>query len=450
MIEKFRQFFTLGEERTIKAKKQIFYSFGIKGISILVVLIYVPVLLNYLDSERYGVWLALSSIIQWISYFDLGLGNGLRNNLASSLAIKNHALSKRLISTTYALLGLIFGSLIILIVIVFPFIDWSNILNTNIIPEKELLMVALIAATMICVQFILNVIKVILLADQRPALSNIIDPINQIIALGIIVLLLKATDIRSLVLLCTIISLSMVVVLFLASVYLYKKEYKIFKPSIKSIDFKLTRSILGLGSRFFIIQISGLIIYSTSNIIIIQLCGPADVTTFQIAYRYFTIGIILFGVVITPFWSAVTEAFAVEDYKWLKNILSKLTKLSLVFSAGVVLMLLLNQWAFKIWIGDKVIVPWLLSIVFTIYAILTIILTPFSNFINGLGKLKLTTYVTILKSILFFPLAIFLTKTFGIAGIVLTLCLIQIIGLLMEPLQVNMILNKKASGIWNK
>ena len=79
-----------------KAKRHIIYSFGIQGLSILIGLLYVPLLLNYLTQEKYGIWLTLTSILGWFSYFDIGLGNGLRNKLAESIALGNNRLEKNM------------------------------------------------------------------------------------------------------------------------------------------------------------------------------------------------------------------------------------------------------------------------------------------------------------------------------------------------------------------
>src|SRR5665647_2891168 len=79
-------FFTKGHERSIKAKKNILASFVIKGLSIAISLVLVPLTINYINPSRYGIWLTLSSIIAWFSFFDIGFGNGLRNKFAEALA----------------------------------------------------------------------------------------------------------------------------------------------------------------------------------------------------------------------------------------------------------------------------------------------------------------------------------------------------------------------------
>ena len=74
-------FFTKGHSRTLLAKKNIAASFVVKGLSVMINLALVPLTINYVNPSQYGIWLTLSSIIAWFSFFDVGFGNGLRNRL---------------------------------------------------------------------------------------------------------------------------------------------------------------------------------------------------------------------------------------------------------------------------------------------------------------------------------------------------------------------------------
>ena len=125
----FLTFITKGNQRSVKAKKNILASFGIKGVSVLIGLIKVPVILLYLDVEKYGVWLTIASIVDWVHYFDLGIGHGLRNKFAEALANNDKERAKKLVSTAYFYITLIFlGISVLLIPIVYVF-NWQSILN---------------------------------------------------------------------------------------------------------------------------------------------------------------------------------------------------------------------------------------------------------------------------------------------------------------------------------
>src|SRR3954463_5475796 len=90
-----------GHQRSVKAKKNIAASFLIKGASIAISLILVPMTIHYVNASRYGIWLALSSMITWMTFFDIGFTQGLRNKFGEAKAQGNIQLARIYISTTY-------------------------------------------------------------------------------------------------------------------------------------------------------------------------------------------------------------------------------------------------------------------------------------------------------------------------------------------------------------
>ena len=72
--------------RSKNITKQVFKSGIYKILSIAASFLIVPASLEFLDTERFGIWLTISTFIAWFTIFDVGLGNGLRNNLAKAMA----------------------------------------------------------------------------------------------------------------------------------------------------------------------------------------------------------------------------------------------------------------------------------------------------------------------------------------------------------------------------
>ena len=441
--------FFKGHNRTVKAKKNIIISFGLKGMSIVVSFIFVPLILGYLDAERYGIWLTLSSIIAWFSFFDIGLGNGLRNRFAEAVSAGNHELAKIYVSTTYAILGVVFLVIIILYNIINPFLNWQIILNTTTINNRELTIIALVVFIFFILRFFFKLIGSILMADQKPAISNALGPIGNVIALGVIFILTKTTE-GSLLLLSIVLSVVPVIVLIIATFYFFSKDYNKYKPEFKFVDFSKSKDLLGLGFKFFYFQTGALIFFSATNFLIVQISDPQSVTQYNIAYKYFSIALMIYGIVLTPFWSAVTEAYSKKDFIWIKRILKKLNLLSLVMAGVLIILLFASNFFYNIWIGDKVSIPFNLSIIIMIYMIIQILVAPFSTFINGFGKLKMGLYAITVKLIVYIPCAIILGKQYGAFGIVLAMAIIQLPSLILESLQVYYIINQKAKGIWNE
>ncbi len=67
----------------------------------------------------------------------------------------------------------------------------------------------------------------------------------------------------------------------------------------------------------------------------------------------------------------------------------------------LLLMIFISNWAYKIWIGDKITIPFGLSAALGLNTILQLILIPYSFFINGIGKLKLTVSITFIEIIIY-------------------------------------------------
>ena len=93
--------------RTMNVYKNILFSLIIKVVNVLCSLLIVPLTLSYLTQEEYGIWLTISTLLLWISFFDIGLGNGLRNYLTEAISLKDYDLGKKYISTTFVLLLII-------------------------------------------------------------------------------------------------------------------------------------------------------------------------------------------------------------------------------------------------------------------------------------------------------------------------------------------------------
>lgn len=441
--------FGQGNARSNLAKKNIAASFVIKGLNITIGLLLIPLIINYLEPTRYGIWVTLSSIIGWFGFFDIGFGNGLRNRLAESLAKGNYFLARKYVSTTYAILSLIISGILILFFAINPLLNWTEILNTGvIIPEGELSLLATIVFIFFCIQFILKLITTVLTADQLPAIASVFDLIGKIFALLLILFLIKTTE-GSLLYLGFIMSITPIIILIFASVFFYRGKYQKLRPSLKYVDFTLGKDLFSLGTKFFVIQIAVVLLYQTNNVIITHLFGPKLVTPYNVIFQYYSVLMMGFSILITPFWSAFTEAWTKNDLFWIKKIMNKLCKLWLFLVLVGIIMFLFSKQIILIWIGDSISISYSMSALVGTWVLLNTWNSIFSQFLNGVGKLKLQLYLGISAAILNVPFAIFLGKILGIKGVLLANIIVILTGVFIYPLQYKKIIGKNAKGIWN-
>lgn len=437
--------------RTEKAKKNIILLFIISLFNFIAIMALVPVSLDYLGKVEYGIWLTLHSILMWLVNLDFGLGNGLRNKLAEAFALNDIKLARTYVSTAYA----IFSAGLLLVVIVYfiihPFINWTALLNAPAEYFHSINKLVLFVFVLFCMQFLLRLLTSIINADQRPAVNGAISlSINGLTLLA--VMGLSHFYEQSLLAYGILSGAVPVIVLVTFSIVMFYNMYRAIAPGIKFVDLQYSSALIKLGMQFFVIQIAALIIFTTGNIIITQLFGPAQVTIYNVAYKYFYIAPMVFNVIIAPFWSAFTEAYVKQEYDWIKVMIKKLIYIWAGLSFIVVLMIVFSDVAYKLWVGKEIEVPFLLSLFSGIFVITANWNNIFVYFLNGVGKIRLQFYNAIITAIMNIPLSIFFAKymNMGISGVMLSTIICISFGSVWAPVQYLKIINNKATGIWNK
>jgi O-antigen/teichoic acid export membrane protein len=451
LIGKISNLIGRGEVRSVKAKKNILLSFAIRGVSVFVSFYLVRITLGYITEEEYGIWVTLSAFVAWFGFFDIGLGNGLRNKFAEALAKNQHDLAKTYVSTAYAGIAIIFGGIAVLFLIVFPLIDWVLVFKAPPELAQTIKYLVLIVFIFFIMRLIFGLIGIILTADQRPAIGGIIDPISNLFILIVIVILTKTTE-GNLLYLGATLSIVPVIVMIIANIYFFAKDYKKYTPSIKYVNFKYFKELINLGVRFFVIQIAVLIIFSTDSMIITQVLGAEEVTPYDLSRRYLGIAAMVFSLILRPFWSAFTEAIVKDDTEWIKRVLKKLQIMWLLMILGVIFLILVADWAYDIWLDVEIQIPLMLNILMGLYMIIATWNDIFVQFINGSGKIRFQYYASIVVALMNIPLSIWLADTMGlgVSGVILGTCITLFPGMILNPYQAYLIINKKDKGIWSK
>lgn len=437
------------KNRTSIVVRQALYSFMLKGVSVLVSFIYVPLLLNYLDSEKYGIWLTLVTVTNWVTLFDIGLGHGLRNKLTESIANQDLKLGRIYISTTYALLGLITLAFLIVFNLINPFIPWNNFLNSRLISPHELLIVTSIAFSATILRFFLQLIGVIFLSHQKSSMNDLMNTVSSfgsLIGVGLVSFLMPRGN---LILLSAIITLTPVLVYLIFSIVAFKTRFKELSPSFSEVKLSYSKPLFLLSSQFFIVQVTALIVYASANILVVNLFNPNEVIRYNIAYTIFNSGILVMTLCLSPIWSSVTDAYAVKDFGYLKKMLKRLNYLSIFFSLGMVLLLAISGPIYHIWLKGKVEIPFITSFAMALYAIIFMFQAPYSAFINGMGKVKLTSLLAVPGIAVYLLGAVFISRYLNnSAGVIAGITLSSIMSLIIQRIQVSKLLNGRATGIW--
>ena len=440
----------ISQQRSSLLQKNIIASFLIKGWSAIIVLLMVPATLHCLGEYKNGIWLTISSMLIWIDNMDIGLGNGLRNKVAEYVARGEHERTRSLISSTFAMLTCIIIPVLLVLLLLILIGDPYQLFNASPSRVSHLDQVLMVTVTLVCTSFIFKLIGNFYMGLQLPAVSNLLIALGQTLALAGTYLVLWSGS-HSLMHIALVNTAAPLLVYLLAFPYTFLYKYPQLRPSFGLINLQEAKAVINMGVQFFIMQVSGVILFMTSNLLISNLFSPEMVTPYQITYRYFSILLVIFTVVCMPFWNATTDAYQRNDMEWIRNATRKLRLMTIGFLVCLGLMILLSDTIYAVWIDRQTIIDIKMSIVMAVYIFILIYSMRYSYFINGIGKLRLQLIFTTAAAVLFIPLAYLTTLwTHDIIWFMVVMCLVNIPGLIVNRIQFSKLINGKAKGLWNK
>lgn len=421
--------------------KNVIFSITFKGLSIIISLLLIPLTLNYIDKYNYGIWMTISSVLVWIYYFDIGIGSGLRTKLADAIAKKQSHKAIEYISTAFYFLGGAMIFFVILYISLSTLINWNSIFNVPSSKVTNLNEIMCIVISLTGLSFVLKLIVAIFHALQCSYVNELLNFISNAISFILIYIYTKTIPNGTLfTIVCTFVCIP-IIVYAIAVAYVFGHRYIFLRPSLRYVKKSNCKELIGLSGVFFAIQISNLVIYSSTSLLISHFFTPINVTYYSIAYRYYSVAIIIFTLVMNPFWGAITNAYANNDTKWITKAIKNMLYLWIFLSLIILAQLGFSKYVYHFWIGDVFEMPTNMNLCVAVYAIIYNINNIFVSIINGIGKIKLQLYITLIQLIIFFPLSRYISNVLGASGILWTINMLQLITAIMLFIQTKLLLN---------
>lgn len=439
------------DSRSKKMYKNTVAMIGIRGVSMILTLISAPIMLHHVDRADYGVLLTLTSIVGWVGYMDVGLGNGLRNKLPEFLAKGDFHSAKKIVSSCYVTLAIYVALIIVIFLMVSPFVDWLGVLNSPTSDAGEIRGLTNVVFIAFCIQFLFGLINSILFAYQMPAFQSLFTFVGQFIALIALVIQVYVFDVTSVLQIGAVNSMIPPLVLFLGSIGLFRTKLKEIAPSFKLFEFKSVGSILSLGLKFFVLQMITIVLFQANSIIIARVVSPEAVVEYNLAFKYVSLLTMIFTIVITPVWSATTDAYVRKDFAWINKAISLSRKVCIASIFIGVLMVLASKFVYGIWLGKGTIdINYSTTSLILLYISFEMLYKVYGTIINGTGKVFAQIILTGVIAIIYIPLAILLGKLFGLSGVLIANAIVFALNYLWSKVQCNKLISQTATGIWNK
>jgi len=389
----------------------------VKIFSVLINLITVPLTVNYLGAERYGLWMAISSLMAFMNFADLGLGNGLLNAVSKANGRNSIKDAQIAVSSTFFILLGISCVLLVLFISIFRFISWQDIFNVkSVLAIKESGPTMMVLVITFLINMPLGVIQRIQDGYQEGYRFQLWLILGSVLSFcGLLICIFLKLGLPWLVIAY---SGGQLIVTILNGLYLFNRKRKYLKIRFKYFNIKIGKQLINTGLVFFVLSFFTLLGNSSDNIIIAHTLGAASVAGYEIVKKIFLFSMIT-QFIIQPLWPAFAEAMECGDIEWAKNVLKKGIFFSICIGATITLPLLLfGRQIVMIWVGKEYVPGWSLLFGFYTFVLLANYGGVMSTFLNSGPLLAKQTILIGLAAISSVLLKIYFSLNFDISGVI--------------------------------
>ncbi len=391
-----------------------------------------PLYVRNIDATTLGVWLATSSVLNWMTLADPGVGEVLQQNIAEYLGRKQYGEISRSIGS-----GFVASGFIVLIAILFGFgcfFSIGHIINKDVTQYPHLaaaLMITIISTGMSLVSFTLSGINQGLQNSAHVAISSL--SANFLFLFVNLAFLYTGFGVMSIAIANLARALFINGYNIISMLRLLKRQHipviwerTHFKQFIKIFSFTSASKI-----------ISGLS-YSVDMLVLARFIAPSMITMYEINKRPMNLAGTLVGRHSVALMPSISHAVGIGDKKYINNLVYKQFKFYsyAALFLGLIFILtysnLITLWAGKgTYIGDTILY------MLVVYNFLTLIAYFMSNVGYALGDIKKNSQFNIVRNLIYGVLLYFAARYYGIMGtLVISLTLMLIADFFYFPYKV--------------
>lgn len=428
-LQQFREIATLSafdisteEGRSKERHRRILLTAAASGISKVVSvatsLISIPLTLHYLGTERFGLWMTISSIIAMLSVADLGVGNGLLNAISEAYGKDDRESMRRYISSAFVILSGVAMLVILAFVLIYPIVPWQQLFNVK---------------SALAVQESGQSMAVFMLCFALGIPAGIVQRVQAGLQMGFVANLWGiAESMSGLFAVLAAIHFNMglpwlvgamagapVLIAVFNGLVFFGRVFPSLRPGFHLICATAVKKVMHTGLLFLMLQVAVSIAFASDNLVIARILGSESVAQYAVPAKLFNVISLLASFVLVPLWSAYGEAISRGDGLWVRNALIKSMKIAFVFSLCLSFFgVLFGKSILALWVGHQVSTPFMLLLGFGVWKVLECLGNTVSAFLNVANGLRLQLISACLMTVSCILLKIFLVRIMGISGAV--------------------------------
>jgi O-antigen/teichoic acid export membrane protein len=389
-----------------------------KAMGALTALISVPLTIRYLDKERFGLWMTVTTFMAMLSFADLGIGNGLLNWISEANGKDDRSLAQRGVSSCFYMLAGIGAALLLVFFAMYGRIDWPSLLKlTSPKAVAEAGPVTAVLAVCFALNLPLGIVNRIQLGYQQGFVNSLWTGAGNLLALAGV---LTAVYFRAgLPWLVGAIAGAPLLALLLNGIVLFSVQRPWLIPRWHYASAHTIKLLMRAGTMFFILSIAFQLTYTPDNFIVLHFSDEKSVADYSVVAKVFSLAPLILEMLLTPLWPAYGEAATRGDVAWIKKTLGRSIKGGLLLAGMLtVVLILFGRPLIALYTGNLTHPAFSLLLGFGCCSLLWVWGIAASMFLNGVSALKFKAVCAVVLAVVAVPAKLVLGARFGLPGII--------------------------------
>lgn len=389
-----------------------------RGLGIACQLLQVPIAVKTLGAEGFGLWMTLTSISNFVTFADFGVGIGVQNKMAEAFAHHDTERARAIFGSGFLFLTAVAAVLAAIAVLGTSVLDYASAFRlTDPATIAEAHRGTLVFLLIFCVGFPLALAQRLAFGRHEGWMYNVAQAFGSVVALGSIAVAARLGGGLTWFIIggqgALMLSNLVLLVAQLARQGWLRTRWLVWR-------FALVRELLALGAHFGVQQVLTTILFPLPALIISTQLGAAVLTPYSLLQRLFNLFAMIQNAFMLPLWPAYSRAKARGEFGWMKRTLKHSLLATLAFCvAPMFVCALLTDPILRLWVGDPPPMPASLVWLFFGWNALLFLQQPFNYLLAGASEVRRVTFYSVASAVASTVLMYAFVGPYGAPGVLL-------------------------------
>jgi O-antigen/teichoic acid export membrane protein len=351
-------------------------------------LITVRLTLRYLGTERFGLWMTISSVLAMASFADFGVGIGVMNTIAKALGNDDVDEIRKVIASGFAAMNSIGAFLLLVFFAFYRFVNWADFFHVETLQARSEAGPALaVFASCFVLNIGMDVVQRVQLGLQEGYYYSVWQLLGSIAGfIGVLTGIWLHANLPALI-------LALAGAPLLATIVNALHYFGWLRPDMRPKRRYVSRSVMWdiarIGGQFFILTMIVTVSFSADNLIIARTLGASSVPVFSVPQKMFAQIGVLTAMLLTPLWPAYGEAVSRGDILWVQRKLSRtLVGMFALTSLMAFVLVVFSPRILLLWVGPTICPSFMLILGLGVWAVSQSVAATLQMFMNGASIMR--------------------------------------------------------------